>query len=113
MAIPKIRVSIINVVTKLKQLQVVVPCLKKTYERGQAKKSGLFKCSLQFQASGCYCMADLRSDKFSSSLSIKDGRIRVSRNRFETDFFEIRVNRQTVTSTPVYGNPKSKDFLKD
>ena len=55
---------------------------KKTYERGQAKKSGLFKCSLQFQALGCYCMADLHPDKFLLFLKCKV-KESLSRNRFE------------------------------
>ena len=66
MAIPKITVSL-NVVTQAN----TAPCRgtlskKKTYERGQAKKSGLIKCSLHFSGFRLlyYCMADLHPDKF-------------------------------------------------
>ena len=89
-AIPKIRVSIINVVTQAKTTPGRGTLSKKTYakevkRRNLASSSVLY--SFRLQAVTAWRMSALI--KFSSSLSIKDARISVSRNRFRSKLLAI------------------------
>ena len=83
--------------------------------RGQAKNSGIFKFSLQFQASSCYCMADLHPDKCERKFVEKSVR-KLSGNGTEinVNFWNhfALIGRPFIQRT-VYENYKSKEFLTD